>query len=111
MQNLTLTQNAKNRIFEIIKDGEFVRVSLIGGGCHGFSYKFAIDKNVEENDFVLKDEVGRVMVVIKGIFLEKLKNPQIDFIKNLSSSYFVLESQNFETKCGCGTSFSLKSEI
>ena len=104
-----VTEEAKTRIENTRKDGEFVRISLISGGCHGFSYKFAFDKSLEEDDYAVKAEDGSVIVAIKNKFAEKLQNSVLDFKKTISASYFVLESANFETKCGCGTSFSLKS--
>ena len=106
---LTLTEAAKNRIIEVCKEGEFLRIDLIGGGCHGFSYKFLISSEMQEDDFTIKEPSGRVLVAMRQAFLSKIKASRIDFIKNISSSYFVLESENFDTKCGCGTSFSLKS--
>jgi len=44
---------------------------------------------------------------MKKSFLEKLSEVSLDFKKNLTASYFVLESPNFATKCGCGTSFAI----
>jgi iron-sulfur cluster assembly accessory protein len=100
---LTLTQEAKLRINEVCTDGKFLRISLSSGGCHGFSYKFVFDTKINEDDLIIQD-----YVLINKLFAEKLKNPVLDFKKNISSSYFVLESANFDTKCGCGSSFSLK---
>ena len=104
---ITLTENAKKRISAVCKDGEFIRISLIGGGCHGFSYKFGIDSNLEDDDFKI-EENGKIEVAMKNAFVEKLHNSIVDFITNITSSYFVLKSENFGTTCGCGTSFSLK---
>jgi iron-sulfur cluster assembly accessory protein len=104
-----VTEEAKVRIESTRKEGEFVRISLISGGCHGFSYKFALEKSLEEDDYTIKSGDGSVIVAIKNKFAEKLQNSILDFKKTISASYFVIESSNFETKCGCGTSFSLKS--
>jgi iron-sulfur cluster assembly accessory protein len=106
---LSVTNEAKKRIEATRKEGEFVRISLISGGCHGFSYKFGFDKALEEDDYTIKSDDGSVIVAIKSKFAEKLQNSILDFKKTISASYFVLESSNFDTKCGCGTSFSLKS--
>lgn len=106
---LTLTESAKTRISEVCKDGGFLRLSLIGGGCHGFSYKFSVDKEVSEDDFTLLDETSKqIQFAVKTIFLEKIQNSLVDFTKTISASYFVLKSENFASTCGCGTSFSLK---
>jgi iron-sulfur cluster assembly accessory protein len=108
---LTLTEDAKTRISEICKESEFIRISLIGGGCYGFSYKFAVDKTLSQDDVTVKDNHGMVSLAIKETFFKKIPDSTVDFIKNISSSYFVLKSNNFAGTCGCGTSFSLKEEI
>lgn len=105
---LTLTQQAEDRIKQICNDGNFIRVSIIGGGCHGFSYKFFLDQNILEDDYTIKSPMGEVKLAINSALLEKLDNTTVDFITNLTSSYFVLTSSNFDSTCGCGTSFSLK---
>jgi iron-sulfur cluster assembly accessory protein len=108
---LTLTEAAKKRISEVCKEGEFVRLSLIGGGCHGFSYKFGFEKEISPDDFTILDETSKkVQLAVKKVFLEKIQNSFVDFITNISSSYFVLKSENFASTCGCGTSFSLKGD-
>jgi iron-sulfur cluster assembly accessory protein len=107
--DLTLTAKAEERINEICNNnGKFVRVSLIGGGCHGFSYKFALDEEIHEDDYTIKSNDGSIKIAIKSAFLKKLKDSTVDFVANLTSSYFVLQSANFDSQCGCGTSFSLK---
>ena len=106
---LRVTENAQNRILKTRGEGEFVRISLVSGGCHGFSYKFSFDTKISKDDICVKDNLGSNIVVIKKIFADKLNNTTLDFKKTISASYFVLESNNFETTCGCGTSFSLKS--
>ena len=60
----------------------------------------------EAEDCTIKNESGKVICVMKKSFLEKLSEVSLDFKKNLTASYFVLESPNFATKCGCGTSFA-----
>ena len=107
--NLTVTETAEKRILETRKESEFIRISLLSGGCHGFSYKFAFDSKLNEDDISIKDVSGSVIVAIKKAFAEKLVNTKLDFKKTISASYFALESSSFETTCGCGTSFSLKS--
>ena len=106
---LVVTEVAEKRILETRKEGEFVRINLTSGGCHGFSYKFAFDSKLNEDDFCIKAKDGSVIVAIKQAFADKLSSTKLDFEKTISASYFVLKSNNFETTCGCGTSFSLKS--
>lgn len=105
---LNLTINAQEKILSIAKSNEFLRIYLEGGGCHGYSYNFKIDDNLTEHDFKI-EENNKVLVAIKKSFLEKIPNSVLDFTTTISSSYFFLKSESFQTTCGCGSSFSLKS--
>ena len=107
--DLIVSEIAENRILETRKEGEFIRINLVSGGCHGFSYKFTFDSKLNEDDVTIKAKDGSTIVAIKNAFAEKLSSTKLDFEKTISASYFVLKSNNFETTCGCGTSFSLKS--
>ena len=48
MDNITVTERAARRIGEILRrepPGTMLRVSVEGGGCSGFQYKFDIDRH------------------------------------------------------------------
>ena len=47
MTNVTVTERAARRIGEILKAepaGAMLRVSVQGGGCSGFQYKFDVER-------------------------------------------------------------------
>ena len=107
---LLITNLAKQRLLTICKEDEFLRVNVVSGGCHGFSYKFEIGKEIFEDDFIYEQE-GKKLVVMKKNFLNLISNPEIDYVETLSASYFTMKSSSFTTSCGCGTSFSLNNSI
>ena len=106
--DVTLTASAAKRINAILakQDGvDFLRVSVEGGGCSGFSYKFDFDQAAKEDDIVLERDGARVL--IDEMSLEFLKGSQIDFTTELIGAAFMISNPNATAACGCGTSFSI----
>jgi len=108
MSDVTLSENAAKRINAILakQDGvDFLRVSVEGGGCSGFSYKFDFDQAAKEDDIVLERDGAKVL--IDEMSLEFLKGSQIDFTTELIGAAFKISNPNATAACGCGTSFSI----
>ena len=106
--DVTLTASAAKRINAILakQDGvDFLRVSVEGGGCSGFSYKFDFDQAAKEDDIVLERDGARVL--IDEMSLEFLKGSQIYFTTELIGAAFKISNPNATAACGCGTSFSI----
>ncbi len=105
---LTLTDSAKQKIASLILDepDSFLRLSIQGGGCAGFSYNFLMDSNIiDEEDLVHQEEC--VKFVIDAISHDLVKGSQIDYTDDLMWSGFIVKNPNAVSKCGCGTSFSI----
>ncbi|MEL7047455.1 MAG: iron-sulfur cluster insertion protein ErpA [Pseudomonadota bacterium] len=103
-----LTDRAAKRINEIVA-GEpartVLRVSVEGGGCSGFQYKFDLVQDVADDDIKLEND-GAV-VLIDPTSLEFLAGSEIDFVDDLIGASFQIRNPNATASCGCGTSFSL----
>ena len=108
MSQVILTERAARRINEIAA-GEpatpLLRVSVEGGGCSGFSYRFGLVGSAEPDDLVIEREGARVLV--DPVSLDYLAGSQIDFVDDLIGSQFKVSNPNATASCGCGTSFSL----
>tara|TARA_B100001248_G_C27296434_1_gene415014 strand:- start:584 stop:901 length:318 start_codon:yes stop_codon:yes gene_type:complete len=104
---LDVSKNAVDRIKEISlkQKQEYFRISVDGGGCQGFSYKFNFDENINDDDkiFDFKD----VKILIDPTSLNFLKGSKLDFVNDIIGSYFKVINPNASSTCGCGTSFSL----
>jgi iron-sulfur cluster assembly accessory protein len=108
MAGVTVTDRAAVRIGEILSKeapGAMLRVSVEGGGCSGFQYKFDVEKAREPEDVVI--ERDGAIVLIDRISLGYLLGSQIDFVDDLIGAAFKIENPNATASCGCGTSFSL----
>ena len=102
-----VSNNAIKRISEIAKKEKhtFFRISVDGGGCQGFSYKFDFDKEVNKDDKLFK--YNDVQILIDTTSLDFLKGSQLDFVEDMIGSYFKISNPNASSTCGCGTSFSV----
>ena len=105
---LTVSERAARRIGEILKgepSGSMLRVSVEGGGCSGFSYKFDLVRASEPEDLLI--ERGSARVLVDPVSLEYLAGSEIDFVDDLIGSSFKVHNPNATASCGCGTSFSI----
>ena len=107
-QPVTVSERAARRIAQIVA-GEpatpLLRVSVEGGGCSGFQYKFDLVPTSEPDDLLIEKEGARVLV--DPVSLEYLSGSEIDFVDDLIGSSFKIHNPNATASCGCGTSFSI----
>jgi iron-sulfur cluster assembly accessory protein len=106
--NVTVTERAALRIGEILKgepNGTMLRVSVEGGGCSGFQYKFDTERTRADDDMVI--EKSGATVLIDPVSLNYMAGSEIDFVDDLIGSSFKINNPQATASCGCGTSFSL----
>lgn len=105
---LAVTEKAARRIAEILKSepaGAMLRVSVEGGGCSGFQYKFGIDPSAGVDD--LHIERDGITVLVDDVSAPLLAGSELDFVTELMGASFQIRNPNATASCGCGTSFSL----
>jgi iron-sulfur cluster assembly accessory protein len=105
---VALTPAAAARVAAIAaKQGKpaMLRLSVEGGGCSGFQYKFAMADRIEDDDSVA--ETDGVKLVVDSISLDLVRGAQVDFVDNLGGAHFAVTNPNAQSGCGCGTSFSV----
>jgi iron-sulfur cluster assembly accessory protein len=106
--NVTVTDRAARRIGEILGQesaGTMLRVSVKGGGCSGFQYKFDTERERAEDDIVIENSGATVL--IDPISLNYMSGSEIDFVDDLIGSSFKVNNPKATASCGCGTSFAL----
>ena len=106
--SVALSESAAKRIVEIVADepaAKILRISVEGGGCSGFQYKFDLIEKAESDDLVLQR--AGATVVIDPVSLQFLGGSQIDFVDDLMGAQFKINNPNATASCGCGTSFSI----
>ena len=82
-----------------------LRLSVEGGGCSGFQYRFGLADAPESDDAVV--EKDGVKLVVDSMSLDLVRGCTIDFVDNLGGAAFKVENPNATAGCGCGTSFSV----
>ena len=83
------------------------RISVLGGGCSGFKYKFEYDAT--QNDWDLVFTEGGATVLVDDLSIQFIKDSELDYEKDISGSRFVINNPNAASGCGCGASFAVKS--
>jgi iron-sulfur cluster insertion protein len=106
---LEFTPSAAAKVAElIIEEGNpelKLRLYVTGGGCSGFSYGFAFDDAVAEDDTLIV--TAGVALVVDAMSLQYVLGARVDFEDGLEGSRFVIHNPNAQTTCGCGSSFSV----
>ena len=106
--SVTVSERAARRIGEILKNepaGTMLRVTVEGGGCSGFQYKFDMDREKATDDLVISRDGATVL--IDPMSVEYMAGAEIDFVDHLIGASFKVKNPNATASCGCGTSFSL----
>ncbi|MBX3596175.1 MAG: iron-sulfur cluster insertion protein ErpA [Rhizobiaceae bacterium] len=103
-----VTESAAKRIARIVSSepGKIaLRVSVEGGGCSGFSYKFDLVDARNEDDIAIERDGATVL--IDDLSLMYMNGSVIDFVDDLMGQSFQIKNPNAVASCGCGTSFSV----
>ena len=106
--SVVLTERAARRIGEILKTeppGSMLRVSVEGGGCSGFQYKFDFVGTKADDDLVLVCDGATV--VVDPVSVQYMTGAEIDFVDDLIGASFKINNPVATASCGCGTSFSV----
>jgi len=105
---VTVSDRAAKRIGEILvaeADGAMLRVSVEGGGCSGFQYKFDVEHSRADDDLVIARD--KAIVLIDPVSVNYLDGSEIDFVDDLIGASFKIINPHATASCGCGTSFSI----
>ncbi|MGY3649682.1 iron-sulfur cluster assembly accessory protein [Bradyrhizobium sp. LM4.3] len=82
--DVTISDKAARRIGEILKgegSGAMLRISVEGGGCSGFQYKFDIDRARTDDDLVIEQD--NAVVLVDSASQPFLAGSQVDFVDDL----------------------------
>jgi iron-sulfur cluster assembly accessory protein len=92
-------------IAETSGEAKALRVAVLGGGCSGFQYEFALEDGPSDGDTVIEGKGQKVLVDAES--LPFLAGSVIDFKDELIGARFAVDNPNATSTCGCGTSFSI----
>ncbi len=103
-----LTENAISKVNEILSSQEpkpsGLRISVVGGGCSGFSYSMAFENSPGLLDKTYK--FGGLNVFVDQASMLYLDGAEVDYVETLEGAGFKFNNPNVKSTCGCGSSFS-----
>lgn len=109
---ITITEKAKQQMLQLMQeenkptDGSyFLRVSVVGGGCSGLSYKMDFDNELKPADQVFETDGFKIVTDLKSFLY--LVNTELDFSDGLNGKGFQFKNPNASRSCGCGESFAV----
>jgi len=107
-----VSDKAKAKVQQLLADAGvandpsyFLRVSVVGGGCSGLSYKLDFDNEQKPMDQAFEDNGVKVVTDLKSFLY--LVNTTLDFSDGLNGKGFYFSNPNASRTCGCGESFAV----
>ena len=105
---MTLSPSAAARVAAIAaKQGKpaILRLSVEGGGCSGFQYKFGLAEAAEVDDLAVEQD--GVTLVVDSVSLDLVAGSVVDYVESLGGAAFKVENPQAASGCGCGSSFAI----
>jgi len=104
-----LTDVAVTKVSEILNSQDpkpaGLRISVVGGGCSGFSYQMNFDQAPGMLDKTY--DFSGLKVFVDQASLLYLDGVEIDYLETLEGAGFKFNNPNVKSTCGCGSSFSV----
>ncbi len=105
---ITLSASAAQRVLAIAARQDkpaVLRLAVDGGGCAGFSYRFALADDVAADDMMTERDGAQL--VVDPVSLDLLAGSEVDFVESLGGASFQVKNPNAASSCGCGSSFAI----
>lgn len=106
---IVLTERAARRVSEILRaepSGTALHISVEGGGCSGFQYRYDLKADAPDADAVVLP-AGEGRVVVDAVSAGLMSGARIDFVDDLMGQAFRIDNPLAVASCGCGTSFTI----
>lgn len=82
-----------------------LRLSVEGGGCSGFQYRFGLTDAPDADDIIAQTD--GVRLVVDPVSLDLVAGAVVDYVESLGGAAFRVENPQAAAGCGCGASFSV----
>ena len=104
---IEVTESAQNHINKVLlsEKSNYFRITVLGGGCAGFQYKFDFENLKNNDDIMIK--TSKFVILIDNTSIELIRGSKIDYVTELIGSSFKITNPQATSSCGCGTSFSV----
>lgn len=107
---INVTEEAKSRLNQIQKeeansDSQYLRVSVLGGGCSGLKYDLKFDNEISDKDEIVEENGLKILVDKKSVLY--LLGTTLDYSGGLNGKGFEFVNPNASRTCSCGESFAV----
>ena len=110
-QTISITDKARQELSSLMEnEQDFLRLSIIPGGCSGMTYQAIIDDTRTALDQLLYETEG-VRVFADRASLPYLQGLAIDYSDDLIQQGFRFSNVNAVRSCGCGSSFEMGDAV
>ena len=104
---VTVSDKALLKLRELdVNEENFLRISIIPGGCSGMTYQAVIDNTSTPFDKVLYSN-GGVRILSDPDSVSYLNGLDIDYSDDLIKAGFRFNNKNAHKSCACGSSFEV----
>ena len=100
---IQITDSAKEYLTSMTESERkrFAYLSVLGGGCSGFQYKWDViddkDDGILVDDILVVDKIAEMFVL----------GCTVDYVREFGGSYLKVVNPNATAQCGCGESFAV----
>lgn len=103
---IEISVSAAKRVSQLMSDSDIgLRVFVEGGGCSGFQYGFQLEKQKQDDDFVVEE--NGITLLVDSLSIQYLMGAKVDYLDDLMGARFFVQNPNASTTCGCGSSFTI----
>jgi iron-sulfur cluster insertion protein len=104
MSGIVLTESAKKYMKSVILNGDYVSLSVKGGGCSGMQYVWDLKNNLPDIEWSSPIEDVLVLDPLAEMYV---LGSVIDYVTELGGSYLAVKNPTSTSSCGCGESFGV----
>ena len=101
---ITLTEKARKYMKSVVLNGDYVSLSVKGGGCSGLQYVWGL--KYSHPDVKWSEPIDNVLVV-DPLAEMYIMGSEIDYVPELGGSYLTVKNPTSTSSCGCGESFGV----
>src|SRR3989344_3781291 len=102
-EEFKITEKAADKIKNVLKDKNGLRIEVIPGGCSGYMYNITTEDKINKDDQVIQDK--EVKIIIDKESFDLLRGAKLDYVDSLQGAGFKIHNPNAKSTCGCGHSF------
>ena len=104
---LELTESAKNYLNSVRPDDGHITLTVNGGGCAGFTYKWGTTDEWKEEDVVTNWLEVEDLLLVDPIAEMYILGSVVDYVREIEGSFLTIKNPTATSSCGCGESFGV----